>query len=135
MFGTERFIGEWTNTSGGYPSTLLHGLSRRNGSGPTLYKFDTRFNDHSGYCITDPALVRQIEARHMEAEAAETEREQSEHLWELESLLYTAIVETFGVMAIVEAARRSMSDGYEKGLVNGRAAAQKDIRKALGINR
>lgn len=135
MFGYANFIGDWTNSSGGYPPSLLHGLSKRHGSGPTLYKFDTGFNDNSGYYITDPSLVRKIEDHLIEAAGAETEEEKQDHLEELEALLYMEIAQAFGVMAVVAAARRSINDAYESGKQSGAEAAQKDIRKALGIKR
>lgn len=133
MYGQERFIGEWLNTSGGYPPTEMIGLSKRNGSGTKLFKFTTVFDDNSGYYITDPAIVREIENRLLEAEASETDSEREGHLEELEAYLYRQIAEVFGMMAIVAAAKREMSNAYETGLANGKAAAQKEMRRAMGV--
>ncbi|WP_336761528.1 hypothetical protein [Paenibacillus sp. USHLN196] len=120
----EKWIGEKDDTSGSYYERGTPELRIRKGgrtNSKRLYRFESRFNET--YYITEPEVIDVIENL-LKIEDCGVE---------MVEYLYSLVIRKFGAIEFITMIGHKISEQRNEGYLQGKAAKQKEIIKALGL--
>lgn len=133
MYGMDKFIGEWVNTSGQYvPTQLMELKERQGGNMPLIYQFES-FGER--FYITHPSSVQSIKELHEALQVADEKLLDTAAglANQLYTYLYSLVLGEVGIMEMVRAAQNMALVRSNDAFDRGKASAQRGMRSALGI--